>query len=83
MSSVTGKVVSTKFIGRSKYGNPSYSVLLDNGVEYRTSANANIAYAINNGEFRDYAHEFTLTKAGRLIGYHCTVDCPYPWRRAY
>ena len=65
---ITGRVVATKHAGTSNMGNPSYWVALDTGDIFRTSANAGIAYEITNRNFRDEAHTFTLTKAGRISG---------------
>ena len=65
---ITGRVVATKHAGTSTMGNPSYWVTLDTGDIFRTSANAGIAYGITNRNFRDEAHVFSLTKAGRISG---------------
>ena len=65
-STVTGTVVATKHAGTSGMGNPSYWVALDNGEIYRTSANTSLAYGIENPEYRNEPHVFTLTAAGRI-----------------
>lgn len=65
-NTVTGKVIATKHAGTSGMGNPAYWVTLDNGEIYRTSANTGLAYGITNPEYRDEAHVFTLTAAGRI-----------------
>ena len=66
MFTVTGKVVATKRVGTSTMGNPTFMVTLDNGEMYRTMSNTSLAYAIENPEYRDRVHVFTLTKAGRI-----------------
>lgn len=66
MHTVTGRVIAAKRVGTSAYGNPAYMVTLDNGETYRTMDNAGIAYGITNPEYRDTAHVFTLTRAGRI-----------------
>lgn len=80
-TTVTGKVVSVKYAGASHYGNPAYFVTLDNDETYRTMSDAMISYAIENPEYRDEPHVFTLTRAGRIrsartvANYLATSDC--------
>lgn len=70
--SVTGKVTATRHAGTSSMGNGSYwvAIVTDQGYGeiYRTATNSAISYEITNAEFRDQAHEFELSKAGRLTG---------------
>lgn len=74
---ITGTVGRTERIGMTYYGNPIYRVYLDavaadgsdwSGI-YRISDNASIVYGIENTEYREEAHTFRLTRAGRLSGY--------------
>lgn len=68
--SVTGRVVSTRTLPSSYYGNPRYAVTLDSSaVEYATAPNASLAYAINNPEYRDTPHTFDVDGRGNLSGY--------------
>lgn len=76
---VTGKVVGTKHAGTSQMGNPSYDVTLsitkidgtDTAQPYmvtvRTQSNAGLAYGIENREYRDNDHEYTLSRHGRIV----------------
>lgn len=71
---ITGTVTSVKRHGHTIYGNPIMSVYLDASADdgtdwsglYRISDNAALVYAIENTEFRDVAHTFHLTRAGRI-----------------
>ena len=72
-SYVTGRVVDTHRHGNTVYGNPIYSVTLDNGQTYRISDNASLNYGIANAEYRDVPHVFDLTRAGRISGYTRSV----------
>lgn len=65
-NTVTGRVVGTEYASTSYYGNPAYWVTLDNGETYRTMDNSSLAYGIQNPEYRDEPHVFTLTRAGRI-----------------
>lgn len=73
MDTITGKVTRVETVGASMYGNPTKRVAIEDEHgdtrTYLTSANAMIAYAIGNAEFRDEPHTFLLTKAGRINGY--------------
>lgn len=83
---VTGTVVATKRVGTSTMGNPQFDVtLLATHIEgtpvepaqtvvVRTSANISLAYAIENPEYRETAHTFDLTPAGRLSGRAVAVN---------
>ena len=66
MDTVTGKVVNTIRHGHTYYGNPMMSVTLDNGETYRITNDAGIAYSIENLEYKETAHTFILTRAGRI-----------------
>lgn len=69
-------VTHTKRVGTSTMGNPTYEVEIrdDRNLDsdqplyslHRTMSNTMLAYAIENPEYRDHVHEFTLTRAGRL-----------------
>lgn len=63
---VTGKVTAIKRHGHTIYGNPMMSIQLNSGEWYRISNDAGIVYAIENREFREGAHTFALTRAGRI-----------------
>ena len=69
-NTITGRVIATKHAGTSTMGNPSYWVTIqrtDGSAEIlRTMSNAMIGYAIQNPEYRDELHVFTLTAAGRI-----------------
>lgn len=76
---VTGKVLSTKRAGTSAMGNPSFNVTLsitqidgtDTAQPYmvtvRTQSNASLGYAIENREYRDSDHEYTLSRHGQIV----------------
>ena len=76
---VTGKVIDTKRAGTSSMGNPSFDVTLsitkidgtDTAQPYmvtiRTQSNAGLAYGIENREYRDSDHEYTLSRHGRIV----------------
>lgn len=69
-NTITGKVTATKHAGTSYYGNPAYWITIDteagDTIMLRTSANVMFAYACENPEYRDNAHVFHLTRAGRI-----------------
>lgn len=66
---VTGKVTAIKLHGHTIYGNPIVSIQLDHDSQwYRISDNAGLVYGIENREYREHAHAFKLTKAGRISG---------------
>lgn len=74
---ITGKIERTERIGHTVYGNPIYRVYLNgtaaDGTDwsgiYRVSDNAAIVYGIENPEYREEAHTYQVTRAGRLSGY--------------
>lgn len=76
-ASITGKVVATRRAGTSSAGNGSYwvTIVTDQGYGeiYRTATNSAISYEITNPEFRNQAHEFELSRAGRLTGRYRTA----------
>lgn len=71
---ITGTVTRVETTGHTIYGNPIKRVYLnataadgsDHSGTYRISDNAGIVYGIDNAEYRDTAHVFTLTRAGRI-----------------
>lgn len=71
--SVTGKVLATDRVGVSGNANPVYDVSIvdSEGTAHihRTSADVGLVYGITNPGYRDNAHTFGLTRAGRLNGY--------------
>ena len=67
-ATVSGKVIGITRHGHTVWGNPIVSVTLDNGETYRVSNDAGIVYGIGNSEYRERAHTFELTRAGRLSG---------------
>jgi len=73
---VTGLVTETKRIGTSVNGNPSYDVTMSNGQTYRTSSDSSLSYEITNRNFRNEAHTFELTAAGRLSGRYKSLKRP-------
>lgn len=73
MDTITGIVTRVERKGHTVYGNPIMVV----GIEgenvgdygygrFRVSDNASLVYAIENPEFRETAHTFALTRAGRI-----------------
>lgn len=72
MATITGTIRRVEYIDSSVYGNPYYRVAIettDGEIELlRTQINAGFNYAINNAEYREGVHEFTLSKAGRITG---------------
>lgn len=75
--SITGTVSDVRTVGHSLYGNPTKEVTLATTagtVTLRTTANSMLAYGIGNPEYRDAAHEFGLTRAGRLNGHSRKVE---------
>ena len=68
---ISGRVTGVKRHGHTVYGNPIMSITLDTdswGSWHRFSDNAGIVYGIENPEYRDTVHTFTVTKSGRLSG---------------
>lgn len=77
-STITGRVLRVIRHGHTVYGNPMMSVVLDvsqaDGDPAESSApatvriqnNASLVYGIENPEFRDEAHTFKLSRAGRI-----------------
>lgn len=69
-NTLTGTITATKHAGTSYYGNPAYWVTISteagDTVTLRTQDNSGLAYGITNPEYRDEAHAFTLTRAGRI-----------------
>lgn len=63
---IIGKIRSVERLGCTIWGNPMHKVRLSNGSTYRVQNDAALNYEINNREFRDHLHVFTLTKAGRI-----------------
>jgi hypothetical protein len=65
-------VVAVTRHGHTVYGNPIMTVVLqydDTEREtFRISDNASLVYEIENPEFREQPHTFTLTAAGRISG---------------
>lgn len=66
VETITGKVTAVKRHGHTIYGNPMMSIQIDSGDWYRISDNAGLVYAIENREYREHAHTFALTRAGRI-----------------
>ena len=74
MNTITGAVVETETTGTTYYGNPIVNALIRDTVTrvttwYRVSHNSGISYAIDNPEFKERAHTFDLTAAGRIKSY--------------
>ena len=69
---VSGRVIKTRCHGTTLYGNPIMSIVLDSHPyrEFRISDNSMLVYGIENREYREHSHDFKLTKAGRISGYH-------------
>ena len=69
-NTITARVLNTKRVGTSYYGNPSYDVTLETRegdvLTLRTSANVMFAYACSNPEYRDDWHVYELTRAARI-----------------
>ena len=71
---ITGIVTHTKRVGSSVNGNPTYEVEIRDdhaaiGEAYslhRTMSDSMLAYAIENPEYKNEPHVFTLTRAGRI-----------------
>lgn len=72
-NTVTGKVTRVQTVGVSQYGNPTKRVAIEtehgDTLIFKTSVDSQIAYAIDNAEFRNEPHTFNLTRAGRINGY--------------
>ena len=71
MNTITALVISTKRVGTSRNGNPSYDVelgspTLPTGLVFRTQSDSSLAYEIGNAEYRDEPHTFALTRTGRI-----------------
>ena len=73
MNTITGKVTASYRKGHTIYGNPIIVISVEgDGIgdygygQFRISDNASLVYAIENPEFREEAHTFALTKAGRI-----------------
>ena len=69
---VSGRVIKTRCHGLTYYGNPMMSIMLDSHPceWFRISDNSGLVYGIDNREYREHSHDFKLTKAGRISGYH-------------
>lgn len=80
---ITGKVTRVETINHTRNGNPIKRIAIEvtenrvvDGSPYfvgdtfiaRISDNSGLVYQIGNGEFRDEAHTFELTPAGRIRG---------------
>ena len=71
---ITGTITHTKRVGTSVNGNPTYEVEIrdDHAVTgeayslHRTMSDSMLAYAIENHEYKNEPHVFTLTRAGRI-----------------
>lgn len=69
VSTVTGRVIDVQPSGRTHYGNPTKRVTVRtaSGDEIlRTAPDSSIAFAIENAEYREQSHEFTLNAHGRI-----------------
>lgn len=78
MNTVTGKVTMYNHLGTTVYGNPMCEVYIESPDEeysgwYRIMNDSMLAYGINNQEYKQFDHKFTLTRAGRLRGSHTRV----------
>lgn len=71
---ITGTVTRVETTGHTVYGNPIKRIYLeatavdgtDHSGIYRISDNAALVYGVENAEYRDAEHVFTLTRAGRI-----------------
>jgi len=75
MRTVTGLVIGTQRHGVTVWGNPIMSVTLSTptvphaGVEtFRISNDSGLVYGIDNPEYRNEPHVFSLTRASRISG---------------
>lgn len=71
MDTITGTVSNISREGHTVYGNPIIRVSIrqvnaESPAWFRISDNAQLAYQIGNGEFREQPHTFALTRAGRI-----------------
>jgi len=75
--SITGKVIHVIRHGHTMYGNPTMSVELKvsavDGTPYygmpvtvRIQDNSGLVYGIENADYREVDHVYTLTKSGRI-----------------
>ncbi len=69
---VSGRVIKTRGHGTTLYGNPMVSFVLDSHPYrwFRISNDSSLVYGIDNQEYKLHSHDFELTKAGRISGYH-------------
>lgn len=69
-TSITGRVVATRYLRTSSVGNSSYSVAIVDaqgyGEIYDTAANSSLNYSIRNPEYRDNPHTFERNARGQL-----------------
>lgn len=61
---VTGPITHTTSMRSSKWGNPRHQVTFASGETYPTEPDANVAYGINNREYREAA-SLQVTLNGR------------------
>ena len=63
------RLVHLERLALSAYGNPAYRLTFEHDGNYmvhRTQANASIAYAIGNSEYRDQPVDVWLSKRGSV-----------------
>jgi hypothetical protein len=65
-ATVTGTIVILRRTSNTKNGNPNYTITLDNGQSYRLVSDSSLAGRINNSDFQDFLHTFTLNGHGRI-----------------
>ena len=77
-NTITGKVIRVIRHGHTLYGNPTMSLVLElhtiegvpvepyTPVTVRIQDNSGIVYGIENRDYRELAHKYTLTNAGRI-----------------
>lgn len=69
---VKGKVLRVERMGTSRFGNPYFMVAIETATgevqKWRTQIDSSINYAIDNPEYKERAHAFKLTRAGRIFG---------------
>lgn len=65
---VVGKIIDVKRHGHTVYGNPTMSIALDTVPfhYFRIQDNSSIVYGIENRDYKEIEHEYTLTKSGRI-----------------
>lgn len=71
MRTVTGLVIGTQRHGATVWGNPMMSVTLSTPTApetFRISNDSGLVYGIDNPEYRNEPHVFSLTRAGRISG---------------